>query len=153
MTRRVTFNDAYEAWRNRARKYDRESIVWGALGMLCEPSPDRQADLCKAPWLTMLMVKWVCQDRYLDGRRSAPITREQLDDLRQRLWEFPARGYTKGRRKDGPVANETDDPTAATARPESGTRCSSFAFMRSGGTVEVAASSSTSSQTRSADFA
>ena len=33
----------------------------------------------------------------------------------------------------------------ATARPDSGTRCSSFAFMRAGGTVQVTAASSTSS--------
>lgn len=91
MVRRVPFNDAYRAWRNRARRYDRESIVNGALDLLCEPCPDLGAELRNAPWLTMLMVKWVCQDRYLDGRRSPPITRGQLHDLRQRLWEFPER--------------------------------------------------------------
>lgn len=39
----------------------------------------------------MLMVKWVCQDRYLDGKPSNAITRPQLDDLRRRLWNFPER--------------------------------------------------------------
>ena len=39
-----------------------------------------------------------------------------------------------------------------TARGDSGTRCSSFAFMRVGGTVQVAVSASTSSQRRAADL-
>ena len=89
--RRVPFNDLYTEWRNRARKFDRESIIRGALDGLREPSPDMAADLAKAPWLTLLMVKWVCQDRHLDRRLSPRITVEELNDLRQRLWEFPER--------------------------------------------------------------
>lgn len=88
---RVPFNDAYKEWRNRARKYDPQSIVHEALRFLCEPASDQVAELRKAPWLTMLMVKWVCQDSYLDGKPASAITRPQLNDLRQRLWEFPER--------------------------------------------------------------
>ena len=91
MMRRVPFNDAYKEWRNRARKYDRESIVNGAIGMLHDPSPDLATDVGKAPWLTLLMVKWVCQDRDLDRRTLPPISPAQLDDLRQRLWNMPER--------------------------------------------------------------
>ena len=95
--RRVPFYDAYKAWRNRARKYNPESIVSGALDVLCEPASDPVADLRRGPWLTMLMVKWVCQDRY-PGRDHLPsISRAQLDDLRQRLWEFPERLEIGGR--------------------------------------------------------
>jgi hypothetical protein len=89
---RVSFNDAYKEWRNRARRYDPRSILHEALRLLCEPpAEDPVAELRKAPWLTMLMVKWVCQDRYLDGKPAPPITRPQLNDLRQRLWNMPAK--------------------------------------------------------------
>ena len=59
---RVSFTDAYKKWRNRARKFSLESIVSGAIDVLSEPSSDPVAALGKAPWLTMLMVKWACQD-------------------------------------------------------------------------------------------
>lgn len=87
----VPFNEAYKNWRNRTRNYDPQSIVHEALSLLCEPSQDGVAELKKAPWLTMLMVKWVCQDKYLDGKPGSAITRPQLNDLRQRLWELPDR--------------------------------------------------------------
>ena len=90
----VSFTDAYKNWRNRARKFSLESIVSGAIEILCEPSSDPVAELGKAPWLTLLMVKWACQDRH-SGRAHMPaISRAQLNDLRQRLWDFPERLYT-----------------------------------------------------------
>jgi hypothetical protein len=88
---KVSFDDAYREWRNRARRYQPQSIVHEALRVLCEPTFDRLAELKSAPWLTMLMVKWVCQDTYLDGKPAKAITRPQLNDLRQRLWTFPDR--------------------------------------------------------------
>ena len=39
----------------------------------------------------MLMVKWASQDRYPGGAHMPSISRAQLDDLRQRLWDFPER--------------------------------------------------------------
>ena len=86
---RVSFYDAYKQWRNRARKYSLESIVTGAIDILREPSTDPVAELGKGPWLTMLMVKWACQDRYPGGTHMPSISRAQLDDLRHRLWDFP----------------------------------------------------------------
>ncbi len=94
---RVSFTDAYKEWRNRARKYNLESIVSGAIDVLREPSSDPVEELEKAPWLTMLMVKWACQDRY-PGRAHLPsISPEQLYDLRQRLWKFQDRLDIGGR--------------------------------------------------------
>lgn len=87
----LPFNDVYKEWRNRARKYDPKSIVSEVIRFLCEPSADQVTELKKAPWLALLMVKWVCQDRYLDGKPASAITRPQLNDLRQRLWEIPDR--------------------------------------------------------------
>ena len=84
----MSFNDVYKAWRNRARKYNLESIVHRALDVLCERETDRMRELEKAPWLTMLMVKWVCQDRHPRPASLPSITPEQFDDLRQRLWEL-----------------------------------------------------------------
>ena len=85
----VSFTDAYKAWRNRARKFNPESIVRGAIDVLGERSFDPVEEFRKAPWLTMLMVKWACQDRF-PGRAHLPsISPAQLYDLRQRLWKFP----------------------------------------------------------------
>ncbi len=87
----MSFTDAYKEWRNRARRFNIESIVSGAIDVLGERSPDPVEELGRAPWLTMLMVKWACQDRF-PGRAHLPsISLEQLDDLRQRLWKFPER--------------------------------------------------------------
>ena len=86
----VSFNDVYKAWRNRARKYNLESIVNSGLEVLCEPESDAVRELQKAPWLTMLMVKWACQDRHPRPASLPSISPEQLYDLRQRLWQFPA---------------------------------------------------------------
>ena len=89
--RRVPFNDAYKEWRNRARKYDPESIVHKSLQCLHEAHTDQVEEFRTAPWLTLLLVKWVCQDQFLDGKARPAITTRQLNDLRQRLWEFPER--------------------------------------------------------------
>ena len=45
----------------------------------------------------MLMVKWACQDRYPGPAHLPSISYAQLDDLRQRLWDFPAHIDTGGR--------------------------------------------------------
>ena len=87
----VSFYDAYKQWRNHARKYNLESIVTGAINVLGESSSDPVAELGKGPWLTMLIVKWACQDRYAGGAHMPSVSRAQLDDLRQRLWDFPER--------------------------------------------------------------
>ncbi|WP_428102939.1 GapS1 family protein [Candidatus Rariloculus sp.] len=87
--RRIPFNDTYKQWRNRARKYDPESIVRESLRCLREASIDQVEEFRTAPWRTLLIVKWVCQDKYLDGKIAPAITTGQLNDLRQRLWEFP----------------------------------------------------------------
>ena len=94
---RAPFTCVYKKWRNRARRYSRESIVMGAIDGLCEPSPDLATELQKAPWLTLLMVKWVCQDGYFDERRLPPISLPQLNELRQRLWKFPERLFRRQR--------------------------------------------------------
>ena len=87
----MSFYDAYKQWRNRARKYNLESIVTGAIDVLDDSSSDPVAELGKGPWLTMLIVKWACQDRYPGGAHMPSVSRAQLDDLRQRLWDFPER--------------------------------------------------------------
>ena len=93
----VSFTDAYKAWRNQARKFNIESIVRGAIDVLGERSSDPVEELKEAPWLTMLMVKWACQDRF-PGRAHLPsISQEQLYELRQRLWKLPERLDVGGR--------------------------------------------------------
>ncbi len=94
---RKRFNEAYKEWRNRARKYDRDSIVVEAIRALGDAPHDPVGQLASAPWVTLLLVKWACQDRYVDGRRLPAITRPELEDLRQKLWELPDRVQRDGR--------------------------------------------------------
>ncbi len=85
----MNFNDAYRTWRNRARRFDPESIIRVALQSQCEPAVSEFEELKKAPWITLLMVKWVCQDVFIDDKWAPPCTREQVDQLRQKLYELP----------------------------------------------------------------
>lgn len=84
-----TFDEVYKAWRNRARRYDPQSIVLTALQFLKQQLPTKLDDLERFPWQVLLMVKWVCQDRTMDRARAPAINNQQFDDLRQRLWDFP----------------------------------------------------------------
>ena len=103
MARRVSYNDAYKAWRNQARPYSRESIVDCAIEVLKNPPSNLVEETSTAPWLTLLMVKWVCQDRHFDRRRHLPaITLEQFNELRQGLWEFPARTLARDQESTPP---------------------------------------------------
>ncbi len=84
-----TFDEVYKAWRNRARRFDPQSIVLTSLEFLNQQPPTKLADLERYPWQVLLMVKWVCQDHEMDRRRAPAITPQGFDDLRQRLWDFP----------------------------------------------------------------
>lgn len=90
MALKVSFNDAYKEWRNRARIYRPESVVHTAIEFLRKPAEDRLEEMRRAPWQTMLMVKWVCQDKLTDHNTGESISSSAFDDLRQKLWEFPA---------------------------------------------------------------
>lgn len=83
----LTFNESYKQWRNRARKFGAMPMIQGALHTLRETRANRIDDLKKSPWNLLLLVKWVCQDRMLSVA-GAPITENELGDLRQRLWDM-----------------------------------------------------------------
>jgi len=85
----VTFDEVYKTWRNRARKFSAKSIIDMALWELSQPAKNKKEDIERAPWQTLLIVKWVNQDRAMDRAGSPAITVQQFDDLRQRLWELP----------------------------------------------------------------
>lgn len=82
------FNDAYKSWRNKARRYSLVSILDRAFESLryFESRPGLE-NAKSAPWLTALIVKWVCQDRMQVSYRKA--TSENFDELRQNLWSLP----------------------------------------------------------------
>lgn len=86
----LTFDEVYKAWRNRARKFSPQSIVLAALEFLKQQPSTKLQDLQRWPWQVLLMVKWVCQDRMMDRSFAPAITPPEFDDLRQRLWDFPA---------------------------------------------------------------
>lgn len=83
------FFGVYKTWRNRTHKFSAESIVRMAMQGLQQPIASKLEDMRRAPWLTMLLVKWVCQDKMMDHGVGAPITMQEFDDLRQELWDFP----------------------------------------------------------------
>ena len=86
-----SFNALYKEFRNRLRKFRPSSIVDVALQTLREPAADKIAALQRAPWQIMLIVKWALQDRMCSDLTGRQITRQEFDDLRQRLWNFPDR--------------------------------------------------------------
>lgn len=51
---KVSFNDAYKEWRNRARKYQLESVANTAMRFLQKLTKDRLEDIQRAPWQMML---------------------------------------------------------------------------------------------------
>lgn len=61
------------------------------MQVLAEPTANRLEDMQRAPWQLMLLVKWVCQDRLADQQAHKNVSLADLNDLRQRLWEFPER--------------------------------------------------------------
>lgn len=84
----VSFNDAYKKWRNKARQYSTISLLDCAMQSLHHFSEgDRLTYVKSAPWLTALIIKWVCEDRLMNSRRSA--TKDDLDELRQIIWDLP----------------------------------------------------------------
>jgi hypothetical protein len=89
MTQTVSFVDAYKEWRNRTRIFNRDSIIQAAMHRLAQPTANQLDDLKRAPWLTMLVVKWVCQDKMMKSRVGENISTERFNDLCQRLWRMP----------------------------------------------------------------
>ena len=89
MKLKMGFNDAYKNWRNPVRKFNPESIVRLCMQMLQRPAANRLEEIKHAPWQVMLLVKWVCQDRMQDQGVGKRISIEELNGLRQKLWEFP----------------------------------------------------------------
>jgi len=87
--RRIDFNTAYKALRNRFRPYRIESVLKVALQQLNQDWPSRLEELKQIPWQQLLLVKWVCQEGGITkdiGRELAP---DEYHELRQRLHDFP----------------------------------------------------------------
>lgn len=80
--------DAYKAIRNRLRKYSADSIVDLVLRMMWNPPKDPMEELRRAPWLALLVAKWALQDRSVSIRVGPQISVEEMDRIRQELWEL-----------------------------------------------------------------
>jgi hypothetical protein len=87
----LSFIDAHKEWRNRARGYSLRSVADCALSILHEDAPTRIAELQKAPWQLLLLIKWTFQDDFNKVDTGAQISRKQMDDLRQELWGLSGR--------------------------------------------------------------
>lgn len=84
----MSFNDIYKTWRNRARRYSRRSILHTSLHTLQLPVADALQQAMRAPWITLLIIKWVFQDDYFDRNCGLRIDGAQFDDLRDKLWNL-----------------------------------------------------------------
>lgn len=82
--------ETYKAIRNRLRKYSASSIVDQALAMLWIEFKDPLEELRSIPWLTLLVVKWALQDKCVNVRVGPSISVEEMDQIRQQLWEVPS---------------------------------------------------------------
>lgn len=87
----VSFEDAYKEWRNRTRRFNRGSIIRAAMNRLAQPAANQLEDLKRAPWLTMLIVKWVCQDKMMKSHVGENISTQHFINLCQMLWRMPDR--------------------------------------------------------------
>lgn len=83
---------------NKLRRYRATSIVEMALHMLWNPPAGRLEALQTMPWLTLLLLKWALQDNGVCLRVGPPISEQDLDRLRQQLWNLHGTGVD---RQDG----------------------------------------------------
>ncbi|TCT24296.1 hypothetical protein EDC35_101618 [Thiobaca trueperi] len=90
----LSFNDAYKTWRNRARKYSRNSLIVTILNLLQRRHFDRFEALQRAPWISFLFLKWICQDPYFDRNIGRDVSDSEFNDLRNRLWNLTEGGHT-----------------------------------------------------------
>jgi len=81
--------ETYKVVRNRLRKYSASSIVDQALAMLWTEVKDPLEELRRIPWLTLLVVKWALQDNCVNLRVGPSISVEEMEQIRQQLWEVP----------------------------------------------------------------
>jgi hypothetical protein len=67
------FLSVYKELRNRWRAFRPQSIVVAAMELLQEKVKDKVADLRRAPWQVLLLVKWVLQDEWRRTRRAEKL--------------------------------------------------------------------------------
>lgn len=87
----VDYFSAYKGVRNRLRKYKPASVLSRALEVLWQPAESRFAELQRAPWNILLLVKWVLLDRYASDKLGRDMPMQAFDAIRQELWSFPNR--------------------------------------------------------------
>ena len=77
------FEKQYKRWRNLARPFNRES-----LQSLEVKLTDNVSALRARPWLTCLLVKWICQDRMVSNRTKQTISKSAYNKLIRELGEI-----------------------------------------------------------------
>lgn len=90
--------EIYKPIRNRLRRYSATSPVELSLDLLWAKHGDCLQGLQRMPWLTLLVVKRALQDAAVNLRVGGRISGEELDAIRQQLWDIPS--------KDGECARD-----------------------------------------------
>lgn len=94
----MDFDQAYRKIRNILRKFSANSIVEQALVSLWTAKASVLAQLESMPWLTLLLVKWALEDKLVQPTVGPKISAEQLESLRQTLWNIRGIGEDPGRK-------------------------------------------------------
>lgn len=87
----MTFDAAYRTVRNDLRKFRPSSFIRYAIDFLNEPVPDRLADVKRAPWHVLLLVKWALLDKDNNPRISRDAQPSDFERILQRIFDIPAR--------------------------------------------------------------
>lgn len=87
----MDYYTAYKGIRNRLRRFKPASVLSRALEVLWQPAASKIAELERAPWNVLLLVKWALLDRHASDRLGQDMPMKVFDAVRQELWSFPDR--------------------------------------------------------------
>lgn len=90
-----TFNEFYLEWRNSTRRYTRRSLLGAALNVLDQSNKAGIEGLGYLPWLSLLAIKWICQDRMLYDNVGLAITLDGYRNLVDRIWQAIDDGFAQ----------------------------------------------------------
>jgi len=87
----LDYYTAYKGIRNRLRRFKPSSVLSRALEVLWQPADSKMAELQRAPWNVLLLVKWALLDKHASDRLGQGMPMKTFDGIRQELWCFPDR--------------------------------------------------------------
>lgn len=84
---KVGLEGTYKTIRNRLRKHSAVAVADRTLQVMWQQYETPLDELRSFPWLTLLLAKWTFQDASVPLRGGSPLSAQQLDIMRQQLWD------------------------------------------------------------------